>query len=258
MTSPTPPAPAAWRFATVERVVAETFRVKTFTVRLPEWRPFKAGQHYDVRLTAPDGYQAQRSYSIASPPEREGVIDLTIELMEGGEVSPYFHEIVEAGDRIEMRGPIGGPFTWTVDQGGPLLLVGGGSGVVPLMSMARHRALSAPDVPGALLFSSRSFDHIIYREELERPERRRVQGRPHADAGRPKGLGGTYAPHRRRDGARGARRPRRRLAQSLRVRLVAVRRSRRRHAHRNRRLLRRYPHRTVRPIGKLTRPDTGA
>ncbi len=167
MTSPTPPAPAAWRFATVERVVAETFRVKTFTVRLPEWRPFKAGQHYDVRLTAPDGYQAQRSYSIASPPEREGVIDLTIELMEGGEVSPYFHEIVEPGDRIEMRGPIGGPFTWTADQGGPLLLVGGGSGVVPLMSMARHRALSAPDVPGALLFSSRSFDHIIYREELE-------------------------------------------------------------------------------------------
>ena len=168
MTSPSPPAPAAWRFATVEKVVVETFRVKTFTFRLPEWRPFKAGQHYDVRLTAPDGYQAQRSYSIASPPEREGVIDLTIELMEGGEVSPYFHEVVEPGDRIEMRGPIGGPFTWRAEQGGPLLLVGGGSGIVPLMSMARHRALSAPEVPGALIFSSRSFDHIIYREELDR------------------------------------------------------------------------------------------
>ena len=168
MTSRTPPAPAAWRFATVEGVAVETFRVKTFTFRLPEWRPFRAGQHYDVRLTAPDGYQAQRSYSIASPPEQEGVIDLTIELMEGGEVSPYFHEIVEPGDQIEMRGPIGGPFTWAPDQGGPLLLVGGGSGIVPLMSMARHRALSAPEVPGALLFSSRSFDHIIYRDELER------------------------------------------------------------------------------------------
>ena len=168
MSSPTPPAPAAWRFATVERVVVETFRVKTFTFRLPEWRPFKAGQHYDVRLTAPDGYQAQRSYSIASPPERERVIDLTIELMDGGEVSPYFHEIVEPGDQIEMRGPIGGPFTWTPEQGGPLLLVGGGSGIVPLMSMARHRALSASEVPGAILFSSRSFEHIIYRKELER------------------------------------------------------------------------------------------
>ncbi len=168
MTSRTPPAPAAWRFATVEHVAVETFRVKTFTFRLPEWRPFKAGQHYDVRLTAPDGYQAQRSYSIASPPEQEGAIDLTIELMEGGEVSPYFHEIVEPGDQIEMRGPIGGPFTWRAEQGGPLLLVGGGSGIVPLMSMARHRAISAPETPGALLFSSRSFEHIIYREELER------------------------------------------------------------------------------------------
>lgn len=168
MTSRTPPAPAAWRFATVEQVVVETFRVKTFTFRLPEWRPFNAGQHYDVRLTAPDGYQAQRSYSIASPPEREGVIDLTIELMEGGEVSPYFHEVVEPGDQIEMRGPIGGPFTWTAAQSGPLLLVGGGSGIVPLMSMARHRAIAAPEIPGVLLFSSRSFDHIIYREELER------------------------------------------------------------------------------------------
>ena len=168
MTSPNPTAPAGWLHATVEHVAVETFRVKTFTFRLPEWRPFKAGQHYDVRLTAPDGYQAQRSYSIASPPEREGAIDLTIELMEGGEVSPYFHEIVEPGDQIEMRGPIGGPFTWRVEQGGPLLLVGGGSGIVPLMSMARHRAMSAPEVPGALLFSSRSFEHIIYREELER------------------------------------------------------------------------------------------
>ena len=168
MTTSTPSGPTRdWQLAKVERIVSETFRVKTYTFRLPKWRPFRAGQHYDVRLTASDGYQAQRSYSIASPPEREGTIDLTIELIKYGEVSPYFHDVVEIGDTIEMRGPIGGPFTRTSSQGGPLLLVAGGSGIVPLMSMARHRKASAPETPGLILFSSRTFDHIIYREELD-------------------------------------------------------------------------------------------
>ncbi len=153
---------------TVERVVDENYRVKTFTFRLADWQSFRPGQHYRVRLTAPDGYQAQRSYSIASSPERSGVIDLTIELVQGGEVSPYFHEVVRPQDEIELRGPIGGPFTWTRKLGGPLLLVAGGSGVVPLMSMLRHRHCAARDVPAVLLYSSRSFDDIIYREELER------------------------------------------------------------------------------------------
>ncbi len=120
-----------------------------------------------MRLTAPDGYQAQRSYSIASAPETQGVIDLTIEIMPEGEVSPYFHEVVELGDTIELRGPIGGPFTWTPAAGGPLLLVGGGSGIVPLMSMLRHRGAAAPQVPAVLLYSSRAFEEIIYRNELE-------------------------------------------------------------------------------------------
>ncbi len=160
--------PSAWQVATVARIVKETYRVKTFTLRLPEWKPFRPGQHVDVRLTAPDGYQAQRSYSIASPPEKEGEIDLTIELLPEGEVSPYFHEDVEEGDGIELRGPIGGPFTWTRDVGGPLFLVAGGSGIVPLMSMLRHRQLSAREISTILLYSSRSLEDIIYRQELER------------------------------------------------------------------------------------------
>ncbi|MFQ5937034.1 MAG: ferredoxin reductase [Acidiferrobacterales bacterium] len=158
----------SWQQATVEQIVVETHRVKSFTLRLPKWTRYKPGQHVDVRLTAPDGYQAQRSYSIASAPENEGVIDLTIELIADGEVSPFFHEIVQPGDEIEVRGPIGGPFTWTAALGGPLLLVGGGSGVVPLMSMLRHRANTAPEVPALLLYSSRSVDEVIYREQLDR------------------------------------------------------------------------------------------
>ena len=133
-------------------------------------RAVLAGQHVDVRLTAPDGYQAQRSYSIATAPEMEGAIDLTIESMPEGEVSSYFHGVVEVGDAVEVRGPIGGPFTWTVAAGGPLLLVGGGSGIVPLMSMLRHRAAAAPEVPAVLLYSSRSSEEVIYREELARDQ----------------------------------------------------------------------------------------
>ena len=142
--------------------------MKTFTFALPQWQRHRAGQHYDIRLTAPDGYRAQRSYSIASEPEREGEIDLTIELVENGEVSTFLHQVAMEGDRIEVRGPIGGYFVWEVAQGGPVLLVGGGSGVVPLMSMLRHRAATKASVPARLLCSSRTYDDIIYREELDR------------------------------------------------------------------------------------------
>ena len=161
-----PPSRLRWQTGVVTHVTKETYRAKTFTIQLPEWTPFRAGQHYDVRLTAPDGYQAQRSYSIASAPETRGAIDLTIEEIHGGEVSPYFHNVVEPGDRIELRGPIGGPFTWEAGDGGPLLLVAGGSGVVPLMSIIRHKLASAPDVNAVLLYSARSMEDVIYREAL--------------------------------------------------------------------------------------------
>lgn len=141
--------------------------MKSFTLALPRWMPHRAGQHYDIRLTAEDGYRAQRSYSIASAPQREGEIDLTVELVENGEVSTFLHQSAVAGDRFEVRGPIGGYFVWEAAQGGPLLLVGGGSGVVPLMSMLRHRAAAKANVPARLLYSSRSYDDIIYRDELE-------------------------------------------------------------------------------------------
>jgi ferredoxin-NADP reductase len=156
-----------WQTATVRAIKLETPRVKSFTLELPDWRAFRPGQHYDVRLTAPDGYQAQRSYSIASAPERSGSIELTVEVIEDGEVSPYFHEVVREGDQVEVRGPIGGPFTWTVKSGGPVLLAGGGSGVVPLMSMLRHRAeAGGSGIPALLLYSARGIDEAIYREEL--------------------------------------------------------------------------------------------
>jgi len=142
--------------------------VKTFAFTLPDWQPHRAGQHVDVRLTAPDGYQAERSYSIASPPEQTGVVGLTVERIEDGEVSSYFDEVLAVGDQVEMRGPIGGYFTWEASQGGPLFLVGGGSGVVPLMAMLRHRKAAASRVPARLLYSVRSPQDVIYREELER------------------------------------------------------------------------------------------
>lgn len=157
-----------WQTGVVTNVFDETYRAKTFTLDLPDWRPFLAGQHFDVRLTAPDGYQAQRSYSIASGPERTGAIDLTVELIPDGEVSPFFHEVVRVGDELEVRGPVGGPFTWRSSMGGPLLLIAGGSGIVPLMSMLRHRNAAAPHLPTALLYSVRSPEDVIYRSELER------------------------------------------------------------------------------------------
>ena len=124
-----------------------TPRVKGFVLRPAGGAPFVAGQHLDIRLTAPDGYQAQRSYSVTSAPEREGVYEVVVDLLPDGEVSPYFHEVAAVGDTIEIRGPFGGHFAWSAADGGPLLLVGGGSGVAPLMSMLRHRAARAPEVP---------------------------------------------------------------------------------------------------------------
>lgn len=160
--------PIEWQIATVKEIKSETPKVKTFTLTLPNWTPHQAGQHYDMRLTAPDGYQAQRSYSIASEPERQGEIDLTVEKIEDGEVSPYMHDVLVPGDQIEVRGPIGGYFVWNAMMGGPLFLVAGGSGVVPLMAMIRHRAAAHSDAPTRLLFSSRTPDDAIYYTELEK------------------------------------------------------------------------------------------
>ena len=161
------PEPLAWQIATVTAIRRETPDVSSFTLALPAFRPHRAGQHYDVRLTAADGYQAQRSYSVASPPSRSGEVDLTIERIPDGEVSPYFHDVLEVGDLVEVRGPIGGYFVWEPTLGGPLLLVAGGSGVVPLMAMLRERAVADEKPPAALLLSSRTYDDVIYREELD-------------------------------------------------------------------------------------------
>ncbi len=141
-----------WQIATVTSIHQETPRAKTFTLQLPNWMEHKAGQHYDVRLTAPDGYQAQRSYSIASEPERSGEIDLTVERIEDGEVSTYMHDVLIVGDQIEVRGPIGGYFVWEAGMADPVLLVAGGSGVVPLMAMIRHRAAAGSKTPARLLY----------------------------------------------------------------------------------------------------------
>ena len=154
-----------WQEAKVAKILADTPAVKSFFLRVPAWAPFLAGQHVDVRLTAPDGYQAERSYSIGSAPE-EADIELVIERLATGEVSPFFHEAVEVGDTIELRGPIGGHFVWRPEDGGPLLLVGGGSGVVPLMSILRHRASRAMEVPTALVYSVRQEADLIFRSEL--------------------------------------------------------------------------------------------
>jgi ferredoxin-NADP reductase len=156
-----------WQIASVRAIRQETPKVKTFTLTLPDWARHRAGQHYDLRLTAEDGYQAQRSYSVASEPERDGEVDLTIERIEDGEVSPYMHDILAPGDRVEVRGPIGGYFVWEASMPGPLLLIAGGSGIVPLMSMIRHRSASGAKNPTHLLYSSRAFEDIIYYQELE-------------------------------------------------------------------------------------------
>lgn len=156
-----------WRVATLAETIDETPRTRTLLFDVPGWPGHRPGQHVDVRLTAEDGYQAQRSYSIASAPEAPRLA-LTVERLEEGEVSPYLTEDLRPGDPIELRGPIGGYFTWTEADGGPLILVAGGSGVAPLMAMLRQRAAVGSHVPATLLYSSRSWDEIIFREELAR------------------------------------------------------------------------------------------
>jgi ferredoxin-NADP reductase len=158
-----------WRVAEVVDVLTETPRVKTIAFDVTGWPGHRAGQHVDVRLTAEDGYQAQRSYSIASAPDGTR-IELTVERLDDGEVSPYLTDELRRGDRIELRGPVGGYFVWEPPQGGPLLLVAGGSGVVPLMAMIRARAAAGSDAETRLLLSSRGWDDVIYRDELERLE----------------------------------------------------------------------------------------
>jgi ferredoxin-NADP reductase len=145
-------------------------------LELPDWPGHRAGQHVDVRLTAEDGYQAQRSYSIASAPEDDGVV-LTVERLDDGEVSPYLVGELRAGDELELRGPIGGYFVWEESSGGPLLLVGGGSGIVPLRAMLRHHRARRSGVPVRLLYSARSLPGVIYRDELMQAVDERVDVR---------------------------------------------------------------------------------
>ncbi len=157
-----------WRVARVADIIAETPRATTIVFDVPGWPGHRAGQHVDVRLTADDGYQAQRSYSIASAPDGGTLVELTVVRVAGGEVSPYLTGDLHAGDQIELRGPVGGYFVWEPAQGGPLLLVAGGSGIAPLMAMLRLHARAGSDVDVRLLMSSRDWDDIIFRDELER------------------------------------------------------------------------------------------
>ncbi|HEY3195964.1 MAG TPA: ferredoxin reductase [Candidatus Dormibacteraeota bacterium] len=156
-----------WQLGTVAGLIQETPKVASLVMDVPDWPGHLAGQHVDVRLTAEDGYQAQRSYSIASAPE-DRRLTITVERLDDGEVSPYLVGEVRAGDKIELRGPIGGYFVWKADDQRPLLLIAGGSGVVPLMAMLRHRAAARATTPTRLLYSSRSYEDVIYREELDR------------------------------------------------------------------------------------------
>lgn len=171
MTERTPSRGARWQAGRIARVHSETPRIKSFVLSLPEPFAFRAGQHVDVRLSAPDGYRAVRSYSIGSAPESGPDIELAIDRLDDGEVSPFFHDVAAVGDEIELRGPLGGHFVWSVADDGPLLLVGGGSGVVPLMSMLRHRRAAGSTVPALLVLSARSWDEVLYRDELMELER---------------------------------------------------------------------------------------
>jgi len=154
-----------WRPATVSEVIRETPSASTLVLDVEGWPGHRAGQHVDIRLTAEDGYHAQRSYSLASAPE-DGVATITVERLDDGEVSPYLVDDAQAGDVVEIRGPVGGWFVWETTQGGPLWLIGGGSGVVPLMCMLRHRRQVAPDLPMRLLYSARTRAEVIYADEL--------------------------------------------------------------------------------------------
>jgi ferredoxin-NADP reductase len=157
----------SWQLGRVTELIDETPGVRSLVLEVPEWPGHRAGQHVDVRLTAEDGYQAQRSYSIASAPE-DGNVVLTVERLDDGEVSPYLVDELRPDDQLELRGPVGGYFVWEDSLGGPLSLIGGGSGVVPLRSMLRHHGAISSDVPVRLLYSARALDDVIYRDELAR------------------------------------------------------------------------------------------
>jgi ferredoxin-NADP reductase len=158
------PTPGPWTYGTVERITPENAHVVTVRIAVPGWVPHLPGQHYVVRLTAEDGYSASRSYSVSSPPEDPGVVELTVDRLPDGEVSPYLTQDLVVGDEIELRGPIGGYFVWRGES--PLLLVAGGSGIAPVMAMLRSRRKSHPDVPVRLLFSVRSPADLIFADEL--------------------------------------------------------------------------------------------
>jgi ferredoxin-NADP reductase len=166
-----PPKRLEWQFAEVRDVVVETRRVKSLMLQPASWPGHLPGQHVDIRLTAEDGYQAQRSYSIASPPEDE-LLALTVERVKDGEVSPYLLDELRVGDQLELRGPIGGYFVWTGAAGGPVYLLAGGTGITPLMSMLRHRDRLPSRPPALLIYSARSWEDIVYRDELEAMMRR--------------------------------------------------------------------------------------
>jgi ferredoxin-NADP reductase len=157
----------AWRIGELVETRSATPRAKSLLLQVPGWKGHKAGQHVDIRLTAEDGYQAQRSYSIASAPEKER-IELVVERLDEGEVSPYLTDELRTGDKLELRGPIGGWFAWEAKEGGPLFLVAGGSGIAPLMAMIRHRAVAGSEAPCRLLYSSRSREETIFADELDR------------------------------------------------------------------------------------------
>lgn len=156
----------SWQLGEVIATQEETARAKSITLAVPHWNGHRPGQHVDVRLTAEDGYQAERSYSIASAPQPEPRVMLTVERLDDGEVSPYLTDELRTGDQLELRGPIGGYFVWETQMGGPLLLVAGGSGIVPLMAMIRSWVAGGSTIPIRLLYSSRSYAEVIYRDEL--------------------------------------------------------------------------------------------
>ncbi|WP_328702502.1 ferredoxin reductase [Belnapia arida] len=150
----------------IERIETQTAKVKSFYLRPQKWRFFRAGQHLDVRLTAPDGYEVQRSYSVASEPGLAGLYELVVERLKDGEISPFLHDVAAVGDVLEVRGPFGGHFVWNAADGGPLLLIAGGSGIAPLMSIVRHSTAVGGDVAVVLLQAARTWNDVIYREEL--------------------------------------------------------------------------------------------
>jgi ferredoxin-NADP reductase len=188
-----------WQVAKVSAVTTETASVRTIPLDVPDWPGHQAGQHLDIRLTDEDGYVAERSYSIASAPGEP--VAITVERLDDGEVSPYLTEELRAGDDLELRGPIGGYFTWAPEDGGPLLLLGGGSGVVPLRSILRYHERTGSTVPVRMLYSSRTLDDVIYRAELDQPPRRRRHS--HADPPPAARLGWLRAPRRRSPAGRG-------------------------------------------------------